>query len=117
MSGFRNGRAGLPALILASLMRAQKPAQSGALQLVPPIWTVLPWKIRKAPVFGSATAATSGTRRAVPGSPVLVCQAGRVKKMLLPPPLLTQPVSLETAPLVLRWRVVPPTPTTEGSED
>jgi hypothetical protein len=93
-------------------------AHTGALQLVPPIWVALPWKTRKAPVFGSAARLTSGTSRCVPlGIPAPVCQGGRWNRMLFPPPLPLQPVSLLTLPSAPSRRVVPPTPTTLESDD
>src|SRR4051812_38276563 len=102
----------------ASLIKAQKPAQTGALQLVPPNCTAAPCNITSAPVLGAAARLTSGTRRMAPGgTPGPICQLGRAKKMLVPPPLPGQPVSLATAPLACRLRTVPPTPTTNGSDD
>src|ERR1700733_5685352 len=103
--GFRNPRAGFPPFWRASLIRAQKPAQTGALQLVPPIPIELPPKTSNAPVFGSAAAHTSGTSRFVPpGIPLPTCQAGRGKNRLTPPPLAVQPVSDVTAPVASRRR-------------
>ncbi len=54
-------------------------------------------------------------------TPVPVCQLGRAKKMLTPPPLVPpklpsfHTVSLLTALPELRINVVPPTPVTLGS--
>src|SRR5271166_3892566 len=99
-------------------MRAQKAAQVGALQLVPPICCVSPWKMMNAPVSGAATSETSGTSRSVPvGTPVPVCHGGREKKMLFPPPLPIQPISSATAPARLSVKLVPPTATTYGEVD
>src|ERR1700712_5241933 len=118
ISGLRNGRGSLPAFIRASLVSAQKPAQTGALQLVPPICTTLPASIKNAPSSGSAVTLTSGTRRLVPfGTELPFCHAGRLKNRLLPPPPLVQPISCETAPLVFSTRLVPPTATTAESDD
>src|SRR5215469_15805996 len=118
MSGLRKGRDGLPAFWRASLISAQKPAQTGALQLVPPICVTLPCSTRSAPVLGSAAAHTSGTWRALSdGTPAPFCHGGFLKKMLLPPPPLLHPVSLATWPFALKDRVVPPTATTHGSDD
>src|SRR5947209_15438595 len=112
------GSAALWAFARASLMRAQKPAHIGALQLVPPIWTTFPWKMRKAPLLGSAARLTSGTSRSLPGgTPIPFCHGGRPKKTLLPPPLPDQALSAATPPLAVSVRDVPPTPTTLGSDD
>src|SRR6266404_3256095 len=118
MSGLRNGKNGLFALALASFIRAQKPAQVGALQLVPPIWLTCPFKKTKAPLLGSAARLTSGTSRLVPaGTPPPVCHTGRSKKILVPPPLPDHAVSDETPPLAVSVSRVPPTPITLKSED
>src|SRR3954451_8609158 len=115
MIGLRNGRAGLPALMRASFIRAQNPAQAGALQLVPPIWSDAPLRKMNAPLLGSAVRLTSGTRRFVPaGKPAPFCQSGRSKKRLTPPPLSGQATSSSTAPDDPRVRLVPPTPITNG---
>src|SRR5207249_9952517 len=117
-SGLRKPISGLPAFWRASLINAQKPAQTGALQLVPPICWTWPLKITNAPVLGSAARLTSGTSRPLPfGTPWAFCHAGRAKKMLRPPPLSGQPDSRWTVPLAASARLVPPTPTTHGSDD
>src|ERR1041385_5914797 len=117
MSGFKKPSGDLPAFDRASFMSAQKPAQTGALQLVPPICSTLPLTTRNAPVLGSATRLTSGTSRCVPESiPFPVCHEGRVNRILLPPPLPAHAVSLATPPVPVRTRRVPPTPTTAVSE-
>src|SRR5438128_1762053 len=113
MSGFRKASGALPPATLDSFISAQKPAQAGALQLVPPIATGVPLSTTRPPWLGSAVSATSGTRRLVPAI-VTFCQAGRGKKRLLPPPLPCQPDSLETLPSAASLSVVPPTPMTQG---
>src|SRR5208282_791581 len=76
-----------------------------------------PFNTRKAPSSGLAVRLTSGTSRSLPGgTPLPVCHWGRPKKMLLPPPLLDQPDSSLTVPSDARLKLVPPTPTTNGSE-
>src|SRR6476646_209589 len=117
MSGLRNGSGGLLALVRASFNKAQKPAQVGALKLVPPNCCATTFRTTVAPVLGSASELTSGTSLCVPLTPAPVCHAGRGKKILLPPPLPVQPVSLDTLPLAASLREVPPTPITLGSED
>src|SRR5262245_12686677 len=113
MIGLRNGSSGFPAFLRASLIRAQKPAQTGALQLVPPSWDTCPWKTREAPLSGSAVTLTSGTSRSLPGgTPAPVCQTGRGNRELLPPPLPVQAISPVTEPLGASVRLVPPTPIT-----
>ncbi len=92
------------------------PAQTGALQLVPPMAMALPLTMRKAPVLGSAAAQTSGTSRSAPvGTPVATCHAGRLNRMLRPPPPAAQPVSDEMVPSAARSSLVPPTAMTAGS--
>src|ERR1700728_4709539 len=100
-------------------MSAQNPAQTGALQLVPPNspGNCLPFRIKKTPSAGSAVRLTSGTSRFVPEvMPEPTCQTGRLIDLLFPPPLPDQPLSSETVPLAARTRVVPPTPMTFGSD-
>src|SRR5262245_54059229 len=116
--GLRKPSGALPAFCRASLISAQKPAHTGALQLVPPICCTWPLKITSAPVFGSAARLTSGTRRPLPcGTPAPFCHTGRPKKTLRPPPLSGHPDSRRTVPLVARVRLVPPTPITDESDD
>src|SRR3977135_569225 len=118
MSGLRNGNNGLCAFVLASLISAQKPAQTGALQLVPPICDDCPRNTTKAPLFGSAARLTSVSNRFVPGgTPGPVCHMGRSKKILVPPPLLVHAVSDCAAPVSASVNLVPPTPTTVESDD
>src|SRR5215469_12218497 len=98
-------------------MRAQNAAHTGAAQLVPPTCCGMPFRTTMPPVRGSATRLTSGTRRSLPaGTPVPVCHGGLLNTTLLPPPLPDQPVSLATVPSALSRRLVPPTPTTAGSD-
>src|ERR1700747_90669 len=87
------------------------------------------------PVYGSATAATSLSRRMLahaapdqPGAPC--CHEGAVKTVLHPPPLAPnccnfdpeggplsfQTDSLERAPALVSFSDVPPTATTVGSD-
>src|SRR5260370_38174193 len=118
MSGLRNGSKGLWALVGASLIKAQKPAQPGALQLVPPICVTCPWNTRKAPLLGSAARLTSGTSRLVPaGTPAPVCQTGRLKKILVPPPLPAHATSEATVPFSASPNLCPPTPITLAQAD
>ena len=71
-------------------------------------------------MFGSATRLMSGTNRrsALLAALTVIpfCHAGRLKKMLVPPPLPLQPVSV-TVPLAVIFSVVPPTPITALSDD
>src|SRR5580658_7966664 len=61
---------------------------------------------------------TSGTSRDLPeGTPGPVCQGGLVKEALFPPPPLVHPTSVATVPSAASVRLVPPTETTQGSED
>src|SRR6516165_2466222 len=77
-----------------------------------------PLNTRKAPSLGSAARLTSGTSRSLPaGTPTPFCHGGRANRTLLPPPPLTQPRSPCTCPFDLSVKVVPPTPTTHGSDD
>src|ERR1700730_18440958 len=77
-----------------------------------------PLNTRKAPPLGSAARLTSGTRRSLPtGIPGPLCHGGGGKRMLLPPPPLAQPRSACTCPFDVSVKVVPPTPTTHGSDD
>src|ERR1022692_3721705 len=98
-------------------MSAQKAVQTGVPQLVPPISYAIPPTSISAPWFGSAAAATSGTHRIVPlGTPVPICQDGRLNTALTPPPLSDQAVSPVTVLVVVsNIRLVPPTPVTSGS--
>src|SRR6516164_1578202 len=117
MSGFRKPSGCLPALTRAELMRAHIPAQTGALQLVPPICRGLPFSTISAPKSGSAVALTSGTSLRLPLILVPACHLGRRKYMLMPPPPEDQPPSLATVPSAASSKVVPPTATTHGSVD
>src|ERR1700738_4284010 len=77
-----------------------------------------PLNTRKAPSLGSAARLTSGTRRSLPArTPRRLCHGGRGNRMLLPPRPLAQPRSACTCPFDLSVKVVPPTPTTHGSDD
>src|SRR6516165_6786596 len=93
------------------------PAHVGELQLVPPYCCSSPLRKTTPPVSGSAASATSGTSRFDPaGTPGPVCQSGREKNWLTPPPPLNQALSLLTTPVgISRFRVVPPTAVTFGS--
>src|SRR6185436_8843907 len=118
IKGLRKGSGGFFALTRASLISAQNPAQTGALQLVPPICCTLPFSTTNAPLLGSAARLTSGTSRLLPaGTPLPFCHGGRGKKMLVPPPLPVHPTSLATVPFAASVSVVPPTPITLGSDD
>ena len=111
--------------------RAQKPVNSGAAMLVPPICSVVPLTSTSAPLAGSASSAISGVPRLVevPSTPALTCQLGAASVRLGPPP---------APPLALCWQVallpqahtdsefhvvplvpssVPPTDTTHGDTD
>src|SRR5262249_6368827 len=117
MIGLRKGKGGFFAFDRASLSNAQKPAHTGALQLVPPICSTWPCNTIRAPSSGSAVPLTSGTRRSFPaGTPGPFCHEGRLKKMLLPPPALGQALSEATSPVWRRNKLVPPTPITHGSD-
>src|SRR5712672_310980 len=114
---------------LAELIRATRPAHSGATALVPPMTLLIPSTRTKYPVCGSASPDTSGT----PRFPSLVflpfalvtwrpsCHGGSGKKPLTPPPLAPpaapsfHTVSLRTSPLTA-CRLVPPHASTCGLE-
>src|SRR5450755_706435 len=105
----------------AALMRAIKPAQSGATALVPPKTASVPSTRTEYPVCGSASPDTSGTPLFCNGlfapwlSVVLIpcCHVGRTKIALTPPPPAPplapsfQTTSLVILPLVA-FTLVPP---------
>src|SRR5690349_9604413 len=104
---------------------AAKPAHSGVARLVPPICTHGVGLGRSngsytaTPVFGSASAATSGLVRwpFLPAKPSFCWYGGIEDAALDPPPLPLQPVSLAHLPLASMDRLVPPTDTTSGDAD
>src|SRR5260221_12443213 len=67
-------RGGAPLATRIWLIRAQMPAQTGELKLVPPNCAACPSRIKNTPVFGSASSATSGTNRPELEIPVEPCQ-------------------------------------------
>src|SRR4051812_15361816 len=91
--------AGKPsALPLADWTRAQKPVNSGAARLVPPICSEVPRTSTSAPLLGEASNAMSGVPRLVdvPSTPAAVCQLGAASVSDGPPP---------APPLALCWQV------------
>src|SRR5579862_247538 len=99
------------------------PAHSGATALVPPMGSDSPSTITAYPVAGSASPETSGTPLPTRppgledgGTLELVCQVGRSKTSLIPPPVAPPfGLSFHTISLVIETpfpelRVVPPHP-------
>src|SRR6516162_10488864 len=101
-------------LPLAALIRAIRPAQSGATALVPPELNHTPSTRTFHPVAGSASPLTSGVPRLESGvglPPDLVtcrpfCQDGRANTALTPPPV-APPSWFQTNSFPEGWTVVP----------
>ena len=90
----------------AAIMRAHRPENSGAARLVPPICWFAPSTITFAPLFGSASNATSATPRLLPVHSV--CQLGFGSNVLWLPPEPDHTVSLVQV-VVVAVSVVPAT--------
>jgi len=116
-------------LRFAALMRAIRPAQSGATALVPPMTVSVPSIRTSYPVSGSASPLTSGTPRMVsawlpPDVSVTCspsCQIGNWKTLLTPPPLAPPcaPLFQTDSPVIVvpdPWRLVPPQASAYGLE-
>src|ERR1017187_10247494 len=96
-----------------SLIRAIRPAQTGAAALVPAPTPYLPLTKTKNPVVGSATDATPGTPRPVflnrfawLATGVDFCQSGIGKTSLKPPPLAPSLPCQTTSSFIVLWSVV-----------
>src|SRR5271163_4490338 len=99
------------------------PAHRGQARLVPPTWIKTPELVSYTltPVFGSASAATSGTLRKTVLAPLaplmLLWKLGSDSNWLMPPPVSDQALSEMYAPLLWIWRFVPPTATTPRAKE